>query len=167
MKNFRIEIKWAIIFSIATLFWMILEKLVGLHDEYISQQLIYTNFFAIPAVTIFILALKEKKSKYFLEKMNWSQGFVTATIISLGISILSPIIQYISFEFISPTYFENAIQNAIKIKSMTEANAREFFNLRSYIIQGFLGGISMGIVTGGIVAYFLQTKNPKINNVKK
>jgi TctA family transporter len=88
--------------------------------------------------------------------MNWAQGFVTGTIISLGISILSPIVQYITYEFFSPNYFHNAILNAIKIKSMTEINARNFFNLKSYIIQGFLGGISMGIVTGGIVAYFLQ-----------
>lgn len=167
MKNLKIEIKWAVIFSIASLLWFAIEKSAGLHDEYISKHLIYTNFFAIPAILIFILALKEKKSKYFIGTMNWSQGFVTATIFSIGIALLSPIVQYISFEFISPNYFENAIQNAIKLKSMTLLNAQTFFNIRSYIIQGFLGGISMGIVTGGIVAYFLQTKNSKTLPLKK
>jgi len=167
MKNLKIEIKWALIFSITSLLWVAAEKSAGLHDESISKHLIYTNFFAIPAIIIFILALKEKKSKYFLGTMNWSQGFVTATIISLGIALLSPIVQYISFEFISPNYFENAIQNAIKIKSMTLVNAQTFFNIRSYITQGFLGGISMGIVTGRIVAYFLQTKNSKTLSDKK
>ena len=161
MKNFKIEIKWAFIFSVVSLLWIMLEKLVGLHDEFISKQLIYTNFFAIPAILVFILALKEKKKKYFSGKMNWSQGFVTATIISLGISILSPIVQYLSFALISPNYFENAIQNAVNLKSMSELNAKAYFNLKSYIIQGFLGGISTGIVIGGIVAYFLQTKNSK------
>lgn len=161
MKNFKIEIKWALIFSVVSLLWIMLEKLVGLHDEFISKQLIYTNFFAIPAILVFILALKEKKKKYFSGKMSWSQGFVTATIISLGISILSPIIQYLSFALISPNYFENAIQNAVNLKSMSELNAKAYFNLKSYIIQGFLGGISTGIVIGGIVAYFLQTKNSK------
>ena len=167
MKNFKIEIKWAIVFSITTLIWMILEKWFGLHDKFVSKQLIYTNLFAFPAILIYILALKEKKKKYFFGKMNWVQGFVTGTIISLAISILSPIVQYITFEFISPNYFNNAIQNAIKIKSMTERSAKEFFNLKSYIIQGLLGGISMGIVTGGIVAYFLQNKNTKVLSIKK
>ena len=31
MKNIKIEFKWAIIFTIMTLLWMVLEKLCGLH----------------------------------------------------------------------------------------------------------------------------------------
>jgi membrane protease YdiL (CAAX protease family) len=167
MRNFRIEIKWAIIFSIVSLFWMILEKLVGLHGVYVGQQPIYTIFFAFPAILIYILALTDKKKNYFFDKMNWAQGFVTGTIISLGISILSPFVQYITFEFISPDYFDNAIANAVVIKSRTEESAKAFFNLRSFIIQGFLGSISLEIVTGGIVAYFLQTKDKIVLPIKK
>lgn len=50
MQKYRIELKWAIIFMVTTLAWMILEKLVGLHSTHIGKHMIYTNFFAIPAI---------------------------------------------------------------------------------------------------------------------
>ncbi len=161
MKNFTIEIKWAIIFTIISVFWILLEKLVGLHDIYINKHIFYTNLFAFPAILIYVLALKEKKNNFFKIKMNWSQGFVTGIFISFIIALLNPIAQYISMTFVSPHFFENAINNAVTMKMMTLSAATDYFNLKSYIIQGALGGLSMGVVTAAIVAYFLQTKNLK------
>lgn len=51
MKNIQIEIKWALIFSVTGLVWMVLEKLCGLHGKYIDYHLYLTNLFAIPAVS--------------------------------------------------------------------------------------------------------------------
>ncbi|MFN8257850.1 MAG: hypothetical protein U0W24_19290 [Bacteroidales bacterium] len=61
MKSIKIEIKWAIIFSVVALLWMVLEKLCGLHDKYIDYHLYLTNLFAIPAIVTMVLALKDKK----------------------------------------------------------------------------------------------------------
>jgi hypothetical protein len=36
MKKLNIEIKWAIIFSIVGLIWMVIEKVSGLHSTYID-----------------------------------------------------------------------------------------------------------------------------------
>jgi hypothetical protein len=47
MSQYKIEIKWALIFFIVSLIWIFLEKLVGLHDAHIDKHPIYTNFFAI------------------------------------------------------------------------------------------------------------------------
>jgi hypothetical protein len=47
MKNIKIEIKWAIIFSVMGLLWMVLEKLCGLHGKYIDYHLYLTNLFAV------------------------------------------------------------------------------------------------------------------------
>ena len=77
MKKIAIEIKWGLLFSIATLAWMIVENVVGLHDKYISKHLIYTNLFAIIAIAIYFLALKEKKHSIFNGKMTWRQGFIS------------------------------------------------------------------------------------------
>jgi len=60
MKAIRIEIKWAIIFSIIVLLWMVLEKLSGLHSQYIDYHIYLTNLFAIPAIWLVVLALKIK-----------------------------------------------------------------------------------------------------------
>ncbi|MFD0779316.1 hypothetical protein ACFQZF_13425 [Flavobacterium myungsuense] len=68
MKKIAIEIKWGLLFSIATLVWMIIENVVGLHDKYISKHLIYTNLFAIIAIAIYFLALKEKNTLFLTGK---------------------------------------------------------------------------------------------------
>ena len=99
MKNLKIEIKWAVVFTLISIIWMLFEKTVGLHDIYIQKQLIYTNLFAIPAIAVYIFALQEKKKNYFSGDINWSQGFVSGTILAFSISILSPVAQYISFLF--------------------------------------------------------------------
>ena len=65
MKKFAIEIKWGILFSVATLVWMIIENSVGLHDVYIGKQARYTNLFGIVAVVIYVLALREKKYLFY------------------------------------------------------------------------------------------------------
>jgi hypothetical protein len=62
MKNFKTEIKWAIIFAVMTLLWMLMERLGGYHDKNIAQHAFITNFIMIPAITIYVLALKEKKT---------------------------------------------------------------------------------------------------------
>ena len=58
MKNFSIELKWGIIFIITGLFWVWFEKLMGLHDVYVSQHPLYSNLFGIFAVTIFYSGAK-------------------------------------------------------------------------------------------------------------
>ena len=57
MKKIKIEIKWAIIFTIMVLVWMFIEKLAGFHSEHIDKHPIYTNFIIIPTIIIYVLAL--------------------------------------------------------------------------------------------------------------
>ena len=64
MKKIQIEIKWAIIFVIMTLIWMILEKVAGLHDEHIDKHPIFTNFIAIPAIAIYVFAILDKRKNF-------------------------------------------------------------------------------------------------------
>lgn len=158
MKKISIEIKWGVIFTIAGLAWMYLEKILGWHDELISKHPIYTMLFAIIAVIIFVLALRDKKLNYFQNDMDWKQGFLSGCIVSLVVTILSPISQYITSEVISPNYFQNAINFAVENKRMALEEAQAFFNLKSYMFQAAFGGLSMGIVTSAIVAFFMKSK---------
>src|SRR5690606_40750119 len=59
----RIEVKWAIYFSLMTLAWMLLEKLVGLHGKYIDYHIYLTNLFAIPAIAFMVFALDRKSTR--------------------------------------------------------------------------------------------------------
>ena len=161
MKKIAIEIKWGLLFSIATLVWMIIENVVGLHDKYISKHLIYTNLFAIIAIAIYFLALKEKKQSVFNGKMTWRQGFISGVILSIVISLLSPLVQYITFTLITPQFFTNIIKYAVENKVQTQEQAEAYFSLKNYMLQGVFGGLSMGVFTSAIVAFFLKTKNYK------
>ena len=66
MKKFQLEIKWAILFSLLTLLWTIGEKISGLHDIHLDKHVFYTNFFAIPAILVYVFALIDKKKNEFL-----------------------------------------------------------------------------------------------------
>ena len=131
MNKLAIEIKWGILFSIATLVWMIIENAIGLHDVYISKQAIYTNLFAIIAIAIYALAIKEKKYLYYKGIMTWKQGFISGAVLSVVITILSPLVQYITFKYITPNFFSNIIQYSIDHKKLTQTQAEAYFTLKS------------------------------------
>jgi len=157
MKNFKTEIKWALIFSFTTLFWMYLEKTIGLHDKYIAKQAIYTNLIAIPYIVIFYLAIREKKQEYFKGNMTWQQGLVSGGIMSVLIAIVAPIVQYIVSKSITPHYFENVISYSVESGRMGLESAQAYFSLKSYMIQSVFGALAMGVVTSAIVSLFLKT----------
>ncbi|MCH4821612.1 DUF4199 domain-containing protein [Gramella lutea] len=158
MKKFSIEIKWGIIFSIVSLAWMFLEKGLGWHDQNIAQHAIYTNFFAVVAIVIYVLALLDKRKNFFNGRMTWSQGFISGIVISIVVAILSPIGQYITHNFITPDYFNNVIEYSVESGTMEKEAAEEYFNLTSYIIQSFFFALVVGVVTSAIVAFFVKRK---------
>lgn len=160
MDKISIEIKWALIFALGALAWMALEKMVGLHSTHIDKHMYLTNLFAIPAIIIFILALKDKKTNFYNGQMSYKQGFISGLIISVIVAALSPLTQWITSTIISPEYFPNIIDFALdKGFFKTREEAAGYFNLNNYIIQATFGGLVMGIITSAIVAYFVKTKN--------
>src|SRR5690606_13891821 len=89
-------------------------------------------------------------------KMSWKQGFISGIILSVIIALFSPIIQYITNTGISPDYFPNAIKYIVDSGKMGQETAESYFNLKSYVLQGVFGALSMGIVTSAIVALFVR-----------
>src|SRR5690606_2992637 len=128
MKKFAIELKWAILFCIITLLWMLFEKGQGWHGELIEKQATYTNFFAIPAIVLFVLALLDKRRNYYAGFMTWKQGFFCGLIISIIVAILSPLVQWITATYISPDYFQNVIEFSVSTGEMERAAAEKHFN---------------------------------------
>ncbi len=158
MKERKIEIKWAIIFVIMTLAWMFLEKITGLHDEHIDKHATFTFFIAIPAIAVFYFALVEKRNKYYKGIMTYKQGFISGLVITLIVTILSPLTQYITSTFIATEYFPNVIKYSVSEGKMTQTEAEEYFNLKNYILMGLMGAAIMGAVTSAIVALFTKRR---------
>ena len=158
MKKYAIELKWGVIFAIIMLLWMILEKFLGWHDEKIDKHPFLTNLFAIPAILIYIFALLDKRKNYYGGKMTWLQGFLCGVIIAVVVAILSPLVQYVSLNYISPDYFANAIDYAVEAQKMERLEAEQYFTMSNYIVQGEIGSLALGAITGAIVAIFVRKK---------
>ena len=159
MKKIKIEIKWAILFVIMLLLWMIIERIAGLYNEHINKHAIYTNFVAIPAIAMYVAALLDKRKNFYNGVMSYKQGFITGLIITIIVTVLTPLTQYIASTFIAIDYFPNIITYSVTNDKMTQEAAEKYFNMRSYIVQGLIGTPIMGIVTTAIVAIFTKTKN--------
>lgn len=155
MEKRSIEIKWGIIFTIATLLWMLGERLLGLHGELIEKHATYTNFFAIVAIAIYLLALREKRN-YYNGFMSWKEGFFAGLFLTLVVVILSPLTQYLISRFISPEFFPNIIKHSVEKGEMTREQAQKYFNLKNYIFLSAVWALIMGIITSAITALIMR-----------
>ena len=139
--------------------WMLFEKSIGLHSEHIDKQMYVTNLFAVLAILLMVLALKDKKKNDYKGQMSYKQGLISGSILSVFIAILSPLNPWITANLISPEYFPNAIQYSLDsghFKSLEEAEA--YFNLNNYIVQSAIGALVMSVITTIIVMIFVRTK---------
>lgn len=162
MKNIKIEFKWAIIFSLVGLLWMVLEKISGLHGKYIDYHLYLTNLFAIPAIIVMVMALKDKKKNFYNGQMTYNQGLISGIILSVIIALISPLTQWITSYVITPEYFPNVIKRSVEIGYFkTTAEAEANFNYPNYAKQGAISALIMGVVTTAIAMIFIQTKTNK------
>ncbi len=157
MKKIAIELKWGIIFFAVVLLWTVFEKSIGLHDERLDKHYMLTNFFAIPAIIVYVLALLDKR-KWLGGTMSWSQGFISGLMIAVIVSLLTPIGQYLTHVYLSPQFFPNIITLSVEQGQMTQEEAEAYFNLENYIKVSMLGAIMMGALTAGIVAIFTRKK---------
>ena len=155
MDKYKLEIKWGLIFTVAALLWMVIEKSLGWHDEKIADHATYTNIFAVVAIAVYVFALLEKR-KSLGGKMTWKEGFVSGTIITLVVVVLTPLSQWLTHNVISPDYFQNAIANAVENNLMPEADAEKFFSFGGYLMMAAVGGLIMGLITSAIVSLVLK-----------
>lgn len=156
LNNFKTEIKWAVIFVTTALVWVLLEKITGLHDDHIDKHAVYTNFFAIPAITVYFFALRDKRKSDHDGVMSYKLGFLSGLIITLLVTVLSPMTQFITSTIITPDYFANIIEYSVQQGEMSREAAENYFNLKSYIIQGVIGAPVMGVLTTAVVAFFTK-----------
>lgn len=156
MDSYRVELKWGLIFFLALLVWMMVERMAGLHGPRIEYHAVFTSLFAVVAVVLYVCALREKRSRALGGQMNWKQGFFAGLGITIVVTVLSPLGQYLIHTFISPDYLENVADYAVEAGMMTREEAASHFTLGSYIVQSAVGAVVMGVITSAVVAWFLR-----------
>jgi hypothetical protein len=137
---------------------MLLERLVGLHGQYIEHHAVYTNFFAIIAIGIYVLALLNKRKHYYGGQMSYVQGVQTGLIMTLFIVLLVPVAQYLTHNVITPDYFNNVAELAVSSGQLTEAEAKAYFSVSHYIQLSMIMAAVMGLVTSLVVAFFTRSR---------
>lgn len=161
MKKIGIEIKWGIIFAVCALLWMLFEKSMGWHDENIADHPKFTNLFGIIAIALYIVAVFDKKKNYYNGRITWLQGFVSGMFITLIVVVLAPISQWITHTWLSPEYFQNAIDYGVQHGYQTREQGEAYFNLDSYITKAMIGALVMGTVSSSLVALIGLIGNKK------
>lgn len=156
------EIKWGLIFIVAIILWMMLEKAAGLHAAHIQYHAAISNFFALLAIIIFIFALRDKRQAQPGAQASWSVLFFCGLKISVVIAILSPPTQWLIHTIISPEFFPNMRTYAIDSGMMSEARANDYFTLDAYMFQSAVFAFGMGIITSAVVAFFLKRSRASV-----
>ena len=158
MSRYQIDIKWGLIFTAAAILWMAGERLAGLHSDHIDKHALYSNGFAIVAIGVYVMAMRDKKANDFQGRMSYKQGLVCGLVVTLVVAVLSPLSQYLTVSVLSPKFFTNSINYAVSQQTMTQAEAEAYFNLKNFMQLGVMFGFGMGIVTSAIVAVFVRSK---------
>jgi phosphotransferase system glucose/maltose/N-acetylglucosamine-specific IIC component len=157
----KTEIKWGLIFSLVQLLWLSLEYAVGLHDRYISLHLFLSLLFIIPAFVMMILAIAEKR-RSLGGSIGFKQAFLCGLGVSVVVSLLAPLNQFIFHRFINPSFFENMIDYMTSTGRSTLEQANAVFNLKSYMLQASMGAIVAGVITSLILAAIMRDRKGKL-----
>jgi hypothetical protein len=158
MRKISAEIKWAVIFIIMQLLWMFMEKLTGLHSEHIDKHPVYTNLVAIPSILVYFFALSVKRKRYYGGFMTYRQGLMSGLIMTAVITVLTPLMLYITLHFITPDFFANAVKYAVSFGKSTQQEAEKYFSFRNYLIQSLVFTPVAGVLTSLLVAVFTRRK---------
>ncbi len=158
IEKLKFEIKWAFIFIGVMLAWMVLERALGFHDERIEQHPIFTMFFFIPAIAVYVFATRDKKRNFYQGQMSYKQGFMFGLVMTLIITVFSPLTQWVISAVITPDYFDNVITWVVDHGTMTREAAEAQFNYPAYAIQSTIWALISGVVTAAIVSIFFRSR---------
>lgn len=159
MKNFAIEIKWAVVLSMTTIGFAYSAKYLGYYDDKLPYYQAFSLLLAPLWCIIYYLGIREKKMEFFHGKMDWKRGFVSGIFMAGIAAFLAPFGEWYTYEIIAPDYFSKAISLMLESNKMTEDQANTYFSLNSYIMQSIFTTLSGGVVIAAIVSFVLKSKN--------
>ena len=158
-RVYKTEIKWALIFSLMFLTWTAMEKAAGLHNVRLDLQPFIGPLILLPSIIIYLLALLDKKSRYFMGTMSYRQGFASGCLLTIFIVILSPLNNLLAALFITPEYFANVTEYTVSMGVLTPEAAARQFSISNYIVTSVVAGLITGIIFSAVISIFTKTRS--------
>ncbi len=90
--RFALELKWALLFSLMYLVWMLAERVAGFHDTRLHQQPMVGPLILIPSILIYWLTLRDRK-RSLQGGMTYRQGFISGCVLTVFVVLLGPLNQ--------------------------------------------------------------------------
>lgn len=158
LSDYRIERRFGVYFALISLLWVLLERLIGLHGARIEHHATFSLFFAIPAVSIYVIGMIKKRDEVLNGSMTYGQAVLCGSLITLVVVALSPITYTLIPTVISPDFFDNMIVYVVEAGRMTQEDAQAYFSPGNYRLQGAVGALGLGLLTTLIVGAFVRKK---------
>ncbi len=161
MKKFSIEFKWAAIATLAALIWMFIGKAAGLQTDLhkVRFEVLHEMLFSFLLFIFYWLGIRQKKKEYYNNIITWQQAFFTGLVMCIMISLFFPIVQFITYNQISPDFMETLKQALILDGKMDAEEASKNASFDLFIRNGVMNNLSFGVIFTTIIAYFLKTKD--------
>ncbi|KZE83775.1 DUF4199 domain-containing protein [Myroides marinus] len=160
MRNFSIEFKWASLATLAALVWMFIVKSLGFHElEKIRYEVGLQLLFNLGLVVFYWLGIRQKKKEFYNGVISWQRAFLSGLIICIMITFFFPLIQYITFNQVTPNFMD-ILQEAMATQTkMSLEDAQNYATFDIFLRNGITNNLSFGVVIVAIISYFIQTKN--------
>ena len=100
----------------------------------------------------------EKKEKVFNGNCNFKQAYFSGFNLTVLITVISPLVYYITYSIISPDYFDKVIAFQVEAGKMTQEEALDSYNLGTYLIQSVVGTFLLGMLISTGLASVIRTK---------
>lgn len=156
------SIKWALMGSMASLLWLVIEYVVGLHDQYIDYYPIATNFSFIVPIYTYMRTVEDAKLLH--SNLDFKKAFTQCLFGVIVYTLLAPVVMFVFLKYVNPEFFPHFIQhataNADKMgftKERAYQSAMHIYNFPFYMLQNILIVFCSGLIIGAIVSY-VQTK---------
>jgi len=159
------ELLAGITIALATFTWLCLEFIFGLHDRYIDYYMYISNLVYILPVIGIHWAIKKRFYALPPGEFQIKDGLMSGVIVFVTAAFANLFFQYVFVKYINPDFFGNMIAVSAKKAIMTGDNsivaiqeAQEYYNLSSYLIQGFTTFLILGLFISLMLSFRLVKK---------
>ncbi len=160
----KVVFKWAIVFFITTMLWMLFEKWMGWHDVRIAAHATYSLIYDLLFFAVYLFALLDFR-KSLTQAYTWKKGIYYGILLTVVVTGLSPLVQTIMHTMISPDFFGNVITLAVENNLLSPDAARAKFNLTNYILENVFGTFLLGTFCTLLLASLLVMFNrPQVSS---
>ena len=157
MKKLPIELKWALIISGADLVWTLIERILGWHSTHIENHENLQMYFLIPLVLLLFFALREKRLVDWDDNMTWMEGLRSGFVIAIFVTLLTPLVDWLSYNVISPDYFENFINDRIERGYVDDfEEGLEEYGFSRYAVLSSIGHFFSTLMLSALASLFAK-----------